>query len=200
MRKLIKHAMLVVLSVGLVQGVNATTITGGLAFTGQVTYNNSSPGNASQVTTWTGVTVTSGSGVFAGSNPFAIAPGSAVTFASGAWNFHTTSPINSFWSVGGFTFQLLSSIIVSQGGTPGVNGFVVVDGTGIISGHGYTPTTMSWSFSSYDLGLGGNPQRWSFNTTANGSSPATVPDGGSTLLLLGLTLSGLVSLKRKFNF
>jgi len=180
----------------LVRSLQATTITGALAFTGQVTYNGSSPGNSSQVTAWNSVYVSSDSGTFAASSPFGIKTGPAalVAFASGPWSFSTDGPINSFWSVGGFTFQLLSSFVVAQGGSPGVNGFVVVDGTGIVSGHGYTPTIMSWSFSSSDLGTGSQRQ-WTFDSTANNTS--SVPDNGVTAMMLGLALSGIAWMKKK---
>src|ERR1017187_3673441 len=138
MERMIKGAGVIALVVVLARCLQAAPITGALAFTGQVTYNNTSPGNASQVTAWTSVYVSSDSGTFASTSPFGIqtGPTAVVSFAPGAWNFHTTSPINNFWSIGGYTFQLLSSFVVSQGGTPGTSGFVVVDGTGIVSGNG----------------------------------------------------------------
>ena len=202
MKRTIKFVSIVTMAVALTQSVQAVSITGAMAFAGQVTYDNSSPGNATQVTSWTSTYVSSDSGTFAAPSPFAVktGPSSAVTFTHTAWSFNTSSPISDFWSVGGFTFQLLSSFVVSQGGTPGVNGFVVVDGTGIVSGNGYTPTTMSWSFTSQDLGSGTSPKRWTFNSTANSTSgPATVPDSGMTAMLLGIALSGVVLLKKKLS-
>ncbi len=178
--------------------LQATAITGALAFRGQASFNNSSPGNSTQVTSWTSVYVSGDSGTFAAPSPFGISTGPAalVSFASGSWNFDTSTSINNFWSIGGFTFQLLSSFVVSQGGTPGVSGFVVVDGTGIVSGHGYTPTTMSWSFTCQDIGSGG-PRRWTFGTTANITTPASVPDDGMTAVMLALALSGISLVKKK---
>ena len=127
MKRTIKFVSIVTMAVALTQSVQAVSITGAMAFAGQVTYDNSSPGNATQVTSWTSTYVSSDSGTFAAPSPFAVktGPSSAVTFTHAAWSFNTSSPISDFWSVGGFTFQLLSSFVVSQGGTPGVNGFVV---------------------------------------------------------------------------
>ena len=85
------------------------------------------------------------------------------------------------------TWQLLSSWIVSQG-----SGFVVVSGTGIASGNGYTPTTLSWSFTSQDPSVTQDPLTFTFSASSN-----SVPDGGATVMLLGIALSGVALLKRK---
>lgn len=78
---------------------------------------------------------------------------------------------------------------------PNANGFVVVSGTGTVSGNGYTPTTLSWSFTSQDPNSGydpnGNPT-WTFSASA-----ASVPDGGATVMLLGIALSGAALLRKK---
>ena len=78
------------------------------------------------------------------------------------WNFHTVSPIPTFWSAGGFNFELTQSAIVSQGGSPAR---VVVTGRGFISGHGYDLTPGGWNFSTQDPSTG-NPARFSFSAGA----------------------------------
>ena len=189
---MIKLAGVVAVALALTQTLQAVTITGNIGFTGGVTYNTGSAATATQVTSWITPQVTLVSGDFKTPAPFAVAPGTAATFTSSVWNFNTSTAISSFWSVGGFTFKLLSSYIVSQGGTPGVNGFVVVSGAGIVSGNGYSDTAMSWSFSSQDPTSGSNPDSWTFSASAN-----SVPDGGATVMLLGIALSGAALLKRK---
>jgi hypothetical protein len=94
------------------------------------------------------------------------------------WSFNSGS-ITGFWSVDGFTFDLTASAIPpgGQGGTPGSTGFVTSLGTGMVSGHGFTPTAGTWRFSTQDPGAG-NPQEFSF-------SAATVVPEGSTLALFG---------------
>lgn len=129
-----------------------------------------------------------------------ISSGTAATFTSSTWFFTTGTAINNFWSVGGFTFELLSSSITSQGGTvfngPNANGFVVANGTGIVSGNGYTPTAINWSFTSQDPKIPfGDSAGWTFSA----SSASLVPDGGATVMLLGLALSGVALLKRKLG-
>lgn len=200
MQVAIKFLAVTTVVLALVPKLLATSITGAIGIGGSVTFNTTSAATATQVTSWIAPHVTLDSGTFAASpNQFAITPGptAVVIFAPGVWNFNTTSQINNFWAVGGFTFQLLSSFVVTRTGTPGTSGYVVVDGTGIVSGHGYTPTQMSWSFTATDPGVG-NPISWTFNASVNSTTPNSVPDGGSTIALLGLALSGVTCMRKKF--
>jgi len=66
-----------------------------------------------------------------------------------------------------------------------------------VSGNGYTPTVLSWSFTSQDPASGSNPTSWSFSASAN--SPTSVPDGGATVILLGAALSSVALLRKKFT-
>jgi hypothetical protein len=77
-------------------------------------------------------------------------------------------------------FDLFSSTIVTQTAS-----HLDIDGTGIVSGNGFTPTAMDWSFSTQSSG--GIPRvKFSFSADAN-----AVPDGGNTVMLLGATLGAL---------
>ena len=195
---MIKFASALAVTVALAQTLQATPITGSIGFSGVgVTFNTGTAATATAVTSWIAPVVSGVSGTFATPSPFALANGTPVAFAPGTWNFITVSTINNFWSVGGFTFNLLSSAILSQGGVAGVNAFVVVSGTGIVSGNGYTPTVLSWSFTSQDPASGANPTSWSFSASAN--SPTSVPDGGATVILLGAALSSVALLRKKFT-
>ena len=196
MKNLVKLAA-VVAAVAMSQAVQATAIVGNIGFTGSVVFNTSSPGTAASVSQWNNPYVTSDSGAF-GSIP--IGPLSPVTMAAGSWSF-ASGPVNNFWSVAGFTFNLLSSSVFSQGGTPGVNGFVFVTGIGTVTSTtpGLDPTQMTWSFTSQDppagVGANGGPN-WTFSASANS---VNVPDGGATVMLLGLALSGVAVLRRKLT-
>jgi hypothetical protein len=98
--------------------------------------------------------------------------------------------VAALWSVGGFTFDLTSSSIVYQGGNPAG---VLVDGIGTVSGNGLTPETMTWSFSTSDPGaLGVDSLVFSFQAASG-----TVPDGGTTAMLLGVGVLGLGLLKKQ---
>ena len=121
-------------------------------------------------------TVQSVSGIFAA---FANV-GDPVMF-SGAWSF-TSGPIAMFWQVDGFTFNLIASNIVFQGG-----GSLFVSGWGTITGHGLNATG-SWSFSAQD-----DPADGVFSFSAS----SEIPDGGATVALLGLALAGIEGIRRK---
>jgi len=160
-------------------------ITGAITFAGGVTLNSGSVNTASQVLTWLDEsgdmpTVQSASGSFAGLD------GATATFAF-PWSFNS-GPIAAFWTVGGFTFNLIASTIISQMG----DGFLAVSGTGTISGNGYATTTgVTWNFTVQDDASNGV---FSFS----GGSEA-IPDGGPTVALLGLALAGIESIRRKLR-
>jgi len=189
MKNLIKLASAVAVAFTLTQTVQAIPIVGNIGFTGGVTFNTNSAAYATQVTSWVTPVVTLDDGAFAG-----IASFSPAAFTSSIWNFNTSTAINSFWSVGGFTFKLLSSSIQSQGGVAGSTGFVVVNGIGTVTSTNpaYSATQISWSFTSQDPKVTSNPDAWTFSASAN-----SVPDGGSTVMLLGLALSGAALIKRR---
>jgi hypothetical protein len=186
MTKLTKLAAVAVAALALTQTVQANQINGNIGFTGTVTYNSASPGTATQVTSWINPYVTGASGDFA-----SIPVNTPVAFPSGAWSFNSGA-VSPFWtiSVGNFIFSLTSSSILSQG-----PGFVFVSGTGNVTGTGFDSTPMSWSFTSQDPAADKNIPSWTFST----SGATTVPDGGATVMLLGLALSGVALLKKKLT-
>ena len=170
----------------------AVPITGSIGTTGSLTFNTSSPATATEETSWISPQVVKDSGAFT-----AIASGTPITMSSAIWNFNTSTPINAFWTVGGFTFQLLSSFIAAQG-TSGGLAYLTVDGTGLVSGNGYTPTVMSFNMTSQDpvAGVTGGVNSWSFSASG-ASTLSSVADGGSTIMLMGLALTGVAWMMRK---
>lgn len=180
-----KFAGVAVVALALVQTLQAAPIVGNIGFTGRAQFDTGSAGSATQVINWVTPTVNGTTGAFT-----SVANGTAVNFAS-PWSFNTVAPINPFWSVGGFTFQLLSSSITFQGGTY-PNGFVSVNGTGIVTGNGFDATVLSWSFTAQDPEVTSNPKTFTFS-----ASSASVPDGGATVALLGIALSGVGLLRKK---
>ena len=165
-----------------VQQAQAVQITGAITFAGGVELNTSSVNTATAVTGWLDETpalptVQSASGSFTGLD------GATATFAF-PW-FFNSGPVPAFWTVGGFTFNLIASSIDSQGG-----GFLNVSGTGIITGPGgFSPTGSTWSFSIQDDSSTGI-FAWSGGNEA-------IPDGGATVALLGLALAGIEGIRRK---
>ena len=181
-----KIASVAVIALALVQTSQAAFITGNIGFTGLAQYNTASVGTASQVVNWVNPIVTGTSGNF-----------TTVAYATPAnftplWNFNSPAGLNPFWSVGGFTFQLLSSAITSQIEGPNGYGFLAVVGTGIVTGNDFQATALSWSFTTQNPGFGNNV----FNFSASSNS---VPDGGATVALLGLALSGVGLLCKKLT-
>src|SRR6266550_8693782 len=127
----------------IVGGLNtpATNIQGNINFAGAVQFDTHSLGTATRVNTWFDAhgnagfsSVTSGgTGDFAG-----IAAGTQATTAH-SWMFNPSTATPGLWSVGGFTFDLLSSTIMAQTTT-----LLAISGTGIVSGNGLEPTSMEW--------------------------------------------------------
>jgi len=174
------------LALGMGLSAQAALISGAITFKGGVELDTSSVNTATRVTGWLDQssalpTVASRSGDFA----TFVATGATTTFAA-PWNFNSGA-VASFWTVGGFTFNLTASSIVSQGG-----GFLNVSGTGFVSGNGFSSTLGSWSFSTQDPSAGSAPPVFSFSASSN----TNLPDGGSTVALLGLALVGVSGLRR----
>lgn len=188
MKNIFKFAGGAAVILALAQTLQAVPVTGAIGFTGRVTFDTQSAGTATEVVNWVNPVVNGTMGSFTSA-----ANGSAVNFFA-PYFFNTVVPINSFWSVGGFTFQLLSSVVTAQNTVP--NGYVSVNGIGIVSGNGYTPTPLSWSFTSQDPSVTRNPTTFTFS--ASSASLGSVPDGGMTVALLGAGLFCVGLVRRKF--
>lgn len=185
MKNMINFTGVAVLALALTQSLQATPlpISGNIVFHGDVTLNSGSVNTATEVVSFINpVTTGAASGTFA---PLA---GDPAIFTSGSWSFNTSSAINNFWTVGAFSFELLSSSIVYQ-----QNGFLDVSGTGLVSASGYQTTQMDWAFTAQDPNSGGSSPQWSF------SASDSTPDGGATVMLLGIALSGVALLKKKLT-
>jgi hypothetical protein len=187
-RKLITMAVTAVAVCGLAGIAQAVPISGDITFAGGITLDTSSAGTATEVLSWTGTGGTGLPVVISGDGSFSGVVGNSATFAS-PWHFNS-GPVASLWSVGGFTFDLTSSHIVFQGGSPAG---VLVDGIGAVMGPaGLDPEAMTWSFSTSDPSAAGI---FSFQV-ADGTT-GSVPDGGTTAMLLGLGVLALGMLKKQ---
>jgi len=161
------------------QQAQATPINGIINFAGAVTLNGPF-GTATAVTAWLNAHVEAGStGDFAG-----IPVNTAVAFTA-PWQFSPSVPVPALWSVAGFTFDLLSSTVIMH-----TNSVIAIEGTGVVSGNGFDPTAMTWSFTTQNRG----GSTFSFSATG-----ASVPDGGSAVALLGIALIGVEVLRRKLR-
>lgn len=195
--KNITKTILAVIAAGLVSSAfstqaQAARINGTIDFAGSVMFNTPNLQNATQVSQWRDVFGNAGfsnvadtSGDFSG-----IALGTQAVMAT-PWIFSPSTVTPGLWSVGGFTFNLLSATVVTQTAT-----FLNISGTGIVSGNGFSPTEANWAFTVQDAGSTGGPF---FSFSANLATHG-VPDGGSGVALLGVSLGVIELIRRKIRF
>jgi hypothetical protein len=167
----------------------ATSIMGNIDFVGGVHLDNVNLGSATTVATWFDIsqnpghsTVLIADGSFSG-----ILPGTQADMFNG-WVFNPSTATPGLWSVGGFTFDLVSATVMNQS-----NFFLNVLGSGTIHGIGLDDTPGTWSFT-VDNSSGLPHVRFGFAAENN-----SVPDGGITVALLGIALVGVEVLRRKLK-
>lgn len=110
-------------------------------------------------------------------------------FTFGSYKDFTYAPlavVNPIWTFGGVTFDLTQVTFIDEAG-PGL----ILLGTGVIKAGGYDDTLGAWSFSA-DSSNNANFS-WSSTTSAN------VPDGGTSMSFLGLSLLGLAGVAKKLR-
>ncbi len=159
----------------------ATPITGDLGFSGASTFNTTSLATAKRINSWFAFVGTT-SGSFVG-----VPIGSAVTLAM-PWTFNPSTPTPGLWSVGGFSFDLATAAIDVQN-----SHLLMITGTGTLSGAGFDPTSGTWAFSAQSA-AGIRQASFTFSADTTG---AGVPDGGTTVMLLGAAL-GALGLARRY--
>ena len=158
----------------------ATLINGAITFSGGAVYDTMSLATATRVNAFSDVVVQSRDGDFS-----SVAVGAGVTMAM-PWIFSPSTPTLGLWSVGGFTYDLASSTVVFQGAD-----LLSITGTGTISGNGFDATAGTWNFTSQ------TPSANGIFSFSSGTSAQGVPDGGTTVALLGLGLAGVELIRRK---
>jgi hypothetical protein len=151
----------------------AAPIQGDVAFSGRLTFDTGNINTANSITGWTNTRVELGDGDFSG-----LAPNTPATFGA-PWQFNPSIPLPGLWSVGGFTFDLLTASILQQGG-----GFLSIAGSGVISSTNpaFDPTPGSFHFSSQNPGVGGT---FSFSAAAEVPEPPIYALLGVGILLCG---------------
>ena len=181
--KIVGVVVLALMCWALPTSASADQIVGNITIDGGATLDTGVVGTANAVTAWISPDVDSRDGNFAAF----VAVGAPVTMTA-PWTFDPSGPLAAFWSVGGFTFNLLSSSVDFQNANS-----LVISGSGTIVGNGFDPTPGVFNFSTQAPSASGV---FSFSA-ANGA--VGVPDGGSTIGLLGFGLLGLSSLRRRFG-
>lgn len=181
MKNILKVVAVAAVAVAITQSVQAVPITGNIGFSGAVQLNSTTVTTATEALSWANTVVNATSGSFT-----SVANGSSVALAS-PWFFNSPA-LNGFWAVGGFTFNLTSSAIYSQDALF-LN--VVLAGTVTSTNPSFSATAFSGTFQV------ANPSANGLTTFTERLSFNSVPDGGTTVLLLGSALSGLALLRRK---
>ena len=197
--KNLTKTLLAVLAAGVVttalstHEAQAAHINGTIGFAGSVMFDSSALQNAHRVNTWFDVFGNAGfSNVAARTGDFSGIPlGTQATMAT-PWIFTPSTVTPGLWSVGGFTFNLMSATVVSQ-----TANFLNITGTGTISGNGFQDTAATWAFSIPNAG--GNPDHFTFAAQAAAAQGQGVPDGGSTVALLGMGLGVVEFIRRKLR-
>lgn len=180
MKRIVIAALSILLATGVfAPSLRAAPITGSIDFSGVVTFDTMSLATATRVITWNSSFVLQDSGSFS-----SIAPGTNVNM-SAPWIFNPSTAMPNLWSVGGFKFDLSSSVIVSQSAT-----FLNVTGLGTLSGNGFDPTPGTFSFTVSDSS-GQNQSTFGFQAQST-----AVPEP-STLALLGAGVAGLISARKR---
>jgi hypothetical protein len=190
--KTLPKTVLAVLAIGLLSGLFCDRaeaqgpITGNITFAGSVSLDMPSVNTATMVTAWHGLAtgdkpqVQTRDGTFFTSG---VMPGDGTTFHA-PWTFNS-GPISSFWSVDGFTFDLISSNIVHQTG----DGSLFVQGTGDVSHSGFTTTLGTFSFTTQDPSAS---SQFSF------SAATAVPESGTAVLFaIGATCLAITRFLRR---
>jgi hypothetical protein len=180
--KIITIVGVAVLAALSINNAKAVPITGNIGFDGVAQLNGGTVETSSKVVDWINTSVGTSSGSFA-----SIAKGTPTVLAS-PWSFNSGT-LNNFWTVGGFTFDLISSI-----GAIGPAGFMNVALSGTVKGNGFDVTAFNGTFQVADPsanGLTTFTERLSFN------SP--VPDGGNTLILLGSVMLAVLLVNGKYR-
>jgi hypothetical protein len=158
-------------------------INGSITFNGTANTNSGDLLNATSFTSFAGVTV-----VNTDTGSYAGLTGDAVTFTPFSFNAGSVSPLWTF-TVSGITYSFVATSINIESQT---TSFLNLEGNGVASITGEGSVNGTWSIT--DTGNGAP----SFSFGAG----TTVPDGGSTALLMSLGLAGvalwLYARNRKF--
>jgi|SRR5678816_2462697 hypothetical protein len=163
------------------QQAEGSMINGAITLAGGAVYDTTSLATATRVNTFSDVAVMSRDGDFSAF----VNVGDSVTMAM-PWIFSPSTPTPALWSVGGFTYDLASSTVILQN-----SDFLIIQGTGTITGNGFDPTPGTWSFTSQSPDANGV-----FSFSASGGASG-VPEAGATVALLGIGLVSLELLRRR---
>lgn len=168
-------------AIALASAAQAAGIVGGISLAGGYTTNTGNLNTATAFTSFTAIS-TGGTGTFA-----PVVLGTAVTMNPFTFSPFPVGGVNPLWTVTvgptTYSFNLSSPISVTQTG----DNTLELKGTGLLNATGFTATPGTWIFT-------GNQAGGTFSYSS--SNGANVPDGGTSVALLGLSILGLGGVSR----
>lgn len=186
--------LLAVVSTGQLRAVPNTMITGSAAFAGSTTASGPSGGGLTTMSFSPNWSFLNGSGTYSGILLTAATFTPSFSFTGDGIGVVLSAPVINFWSFtsGGNTYSFELSALT--------NGHVQADmmsftGTGTLFATGYDPTPATFS-------MNGTGENFAFQlsfVTNTATGNGSVPDAGSTLLLLSCSMVGLLACWRRFE-
>jgi len=164
-----------------VSSANAALIDGSLSLSGGFTPVNSSY-SAVSLGSATGIAFDSNATVDQGVGDFASTAGHAATMTDFQFAPLSPNPVD-VWSVDGFTFSMDSVTLVFQNAT-----FLLLSGTGTVTGTGYDATPGNWEFS------GQTANQATFSWSSSSATAVPVP---AAMWLFGTGLLGMAGFSRR---
>ena len=164
------------------QEASAIPIVGEISFAGSYTINNSNLALATSFNSFTGVTVSA-----APTGDYAGLAGASVTQTAFTFDPFPVGGVVPLWTIPsqpGTSFDLLALTVAFESPTA-----LLLTGTGIAHKAGKDNTPGTWILSANTLG----------STFSFSSTNSSVPDGGTTVALLGMALVGVEGLRRKLG-
>lgn len=183
--KLIKFLIAAAVMASLSMTAQAIPITGQISLSGSASSDNSDLTVATTLSNFTGVVVGGvPSGTYAGLAGTAVSMPNPVIFRP------ITVPINKLWTftVGATTYDFILNTMSIGAGNDAND--LTLKGTGTLEVTGFDSTAGNWTLTAQTYGA----TAFTFS-----SSNVAVPDGGTTVLLLGAALSALGLIKRRLS-
>lgn len=190
MKCIFKVVAVVVVALALNQSAQAVPISGSITFSGTASTDSINANTSTEILSWANNTISTKTGSFASLS------GTASVVLATPWLFNTGSK-NNFWVVTDgatqYKFNLSSSAVFSTT----VNSITIfLAGTVISTVAGLDPTAFTGSITIKDQGVANPAGGFSYTQSILFNN---VPDGASTILLLGSALSGLALIRRKLS-
>jgi hypothetical protein len=178
-------------AVGMISANADPLLDGNVIVNGTFTLNSGSVATATAVEGWS----TDGAH---GSADFSGITTAGSSFIATPWLFTSTSSTTPLWSDNGVSFYLTGVSIQHGIGAQNNEPFLDINGTGFFAEAGHADTSGTFTIDTQDPELVKGDATGLFSLAAAGGTTG-VPDGGTTVALLGSALIGLGGLRRMFR-